>query len=600
MPGVEAEVGGRPCADEIRAALARMAESESFRGSPQLVAFLRYVVEATLRGAADRIKGYTIAVEALGRTDDFDPQADPIVRVEAMRLRRALTRYYDNGGKHDAVAIDLPLGSYVPMFRRVTPVAPIIPIEPIARTETPLLVLPQPQHRAQWRSANWRRVAACLALVALGGSIYGGLDLWFDFNTPNPQTALAIAQSRAAGSAARPTTAYPVVYVGTFQQAGDADAAQADRLRGKMRDALARFDEIAVISGPPPPEDRQRASGDSQASHYALTASVETGRTGLVSVAVRLADTSDGRIAFARIFERPRHNDAAASEEAIVREVAVALAQPYGIIHARERVLHMGSARGDPRYRCLIDSYDYWRASDVSQHARVRDCLERATAADPTFAAGFAALAEIVLQEHRRGLNPRAGDEPPLERALQAARRAVELKPGSARAYQALMDVHFLRGDHALALEAGEKAVTLNPYHPSVLGCYGARLIALGDVERGGRYVREAAQAGAVRPGWLEFYLFLASYLADDQRTAAMHASQIVLSRFSLGLLARALVAVQDGNPALAREHLAQLGASQPLWREDVPREIRKLFPADAVAVRLIRDLSPLNAGLAQ
>ena len=279
MPGVEVELGGRPCADEIRAALARMAASEAFRGSPQLVAFLRYVVEATLRGAADRIKGYTIAVEALGRADDFDPQADPIVRVEAMRLRRALNRYYDNGGKHDAVAIDLPLGSYVPMFRRVTPVASIIPIEPAARTDVPPLVLPQPQHRARWRNANWRRVAACLALVALGGSIYGGLDLWFDFNTPNPQTALAIAQSRAAGSAARPATAYPVIYVGAFQPAGDVGAAQADRLRGKVRDALARFDEIAVISGPPPPEERQRASVDTQASHYALTASLETGGT---------------------------------------------------------------------------------------------------------------------------------------------------------------------------------------------------------------------------------------------------------------------------------------------------------------------------------
>src|ERR1044072_3695778 len=82
MPGVEAELGGRPCADEIRAALARMAASDAFRGPPPLSAFFRYVVEATLRGAADRIKGSTIGVGALGGADDFDPQADPIVRVE--------------------------------------------------------------------------------------------------------------------------------------------------------------------------------------------------------------------------------------------------------------------------------------------------------------------------------------------------------------------------------------------------------------------------------------------------------------------------------------------------------------------------------------
>ena len=595
MPGVEAQADGRPCTDEIRAALERMAASEAFRGSPQLVAFLRYVVEATLRGAADRIKGYTIAVEALGRADNFDPQADPIVRVEAMRLRRALARYYENGGKHDPVVIDLPLGNYVPMFRRV---APVVHAGPAAPAEQPAAA-PEAPRPLPARDTNWRRLAACIALIALGGSIYGGLDLWFDFNTPNPYIALASVQPRAA-EPARAETVYPVIYVGAFQPAGAAGVPQAERLRGKLRDALARFDEIAVISGPPPADERQRAAAaDAQASRYALTASVETSKAGRFSVAVRLADVSDGRIAFARTFERVHHDEDAA-EEAIVREVAVALAQPYGIIHARERALHMGSPAGDPRYRCLIDSYDFWRSYDLGQHARVRDCLERVTVADPSFAAGFAALAEITLQEHRRGYSPRPGDAPPLDRALQAARRAVEVRPGSAHAHQALMDTLFFRGEYALALDAGDKAVKLNPYHPSVLGCYGARLIALGEIERGSRYVHEAAQAGAVRPGWLEFFLFLASYLADDQRAAAMHASQIVTSQFALGSLAHALVAVQQSNTALAREHLALLGERQPPWREDLPREIRKLFPAEAVAVRLIRDLSPLNAGLVQ
>ena len=124
MPILTAQLDACPNADEIRGALGHMAASEAFRGSPQLVAFLRYVVEATLRGEQDRIKGYTIAVEALGRGDDFNPQADPIVRVEATRLRRALNRYYQNGGKQDPVRIDVPLGSYVPVFRRCALNAP--------------------------------------------------------------------------------------------------------------------------------------------------------------------------------------------------------------------------------------------------------------------------------------------------------------------------------------------------------------------------------------------------------------------------------------------------------------------------------------------
>jgi hypothetical protein len=116
MPHANTRDDERPTTEEIRTALDRIAVSEAFRACPQLVAFLRYVVEATLRGGQDRIKGYTIAVEAFGRGDDFNPQDDPIVRVEAMRLRRALQRYYANGGRDEAVRIILPLGSYVPEF----------------------------------------------------------------------------------------------------------------------------------------------------------------------------------------------------------------------------------------------------------------------------------------------------------------------------------------------------------------------------------------------------------------------------------------------------------------------------------------------------
>jgi tetratricopeptide (TPR) repeat protein len=291
---------------------------------------------------------------------------------------------------------------------------------------------------------------------------------------------------------------------------------------------------------------------------------------------------------------------AGSTEQLIVREVAIALAQPYGIIFARERATQANGLAGDPRYRCLIDSYDYWRSYDIAQHARVRDCLEHAIADDPGFAAGFSALAEIVLQEHRRGLNPRAGDAPPLDRALRAARRAVELRPGSARAYQTLMDVLFLRGDHALALDAGEKAVQLNPYNPHILACYGARLIALGEVEKGGRLMREAAAASAVRPAWHDFYLFLAAYLSDDQPAAATYAAQITPEKFSLGLIARALVAAQHGKRQLAREYFDKLVALAPGWRDDPRSELKKVFPADTVANRLTRDLAQLSGGLGQ
>jgi hypothetical protein len=68
-------------------------------------------------GPQQKLKAYTIAVEALDRGADFDPQVDPIVRVEAVRLRQALARYYSGAGRDDPLVIEVSRGSYVPAFR---------------------------------------------------------------------------------------------------------------------------------------------------------------------------------------------------------------------------------------------------------------------------------------------------------------------------------------------------------------------------------------------------------------------------------------------------------------------------------------------------
>jgi len=619
MPGAEAQRESDPCAEEVRAALEHMAGSEAFRGSPQLVCFLRYVVEETLRGASDRIKGYTIAVEALGRGDNFDPQADPIVRVEAMRLRRALARYYENGGKRDQVLIDLPLGSYVPAFRRnalrampqgelaaavvtspptETPPVAAAPVEVPAQSNAQIAV-PAPQSSVRHRLL---RLAAAAALMLAGGAIYAVLDFRYDFNTPSPHSALEVSQSRA-GELARPPSAFPVIYVGAFQavSGGEDTRAAANQLRSKLRDALARFDEVTIVGGAPPESERRAALGvDDRSGRYDLTATVEA-TDGTLSFAVRVSDITDNRIVFAHASHLPRNGAGPRTvEEASVREIAVALAQPYGIIQSRERGVQMSGPFGDARYRCLLDFYEYWRVHSVTQYTQARDCLERMTMAHPSFAAGFSALAELALQEYRRGFDPRPGDDPALERALRAARRAIELKPDSARAYQALMDVYFKRGESALALDAGARAVAINPYDPRILATYGARLVALGEIEKGRDFLREAALAGAVRPAWHEFFLFLAAYMLDDRGAAATHAGQIVSEKFPLGFLARGLVALQAGKPDVARNCFAKLAALQPGWRDDPYAQAKKAFPSDAVAGRLARDLAQLTANFGQ
>ena len=105
-----------PPVEEIRSALEHIVASPGFRHSPQLVSFLRFVVESTLSGKAASIKSYSIGIGALGRREDFDPHVDPIVRVEAGRLRRALMGYFAAEGAGRPIIIEIPLGHYVPIF----------------------------------------------------------------------------------------------------------------------------------------------------------------------------------------------------------------------------------------------------------------------------------------------------------------------------------------------------------------------------------------------------------------------------------------------------------------------------------------------------
>src|SRR5262245_18063863 len=81
-------------ADEIRAALGRVLHSADFHASARQHRLITYLVDEALAGRGRRLKAYNIATAVLGRSEDFDPQTDPVVRVEAGYVRRSLERYY--------------------------------------------------------------------------------------------------------------------------------------------------------------------------------------------------------------------------------------------------------------------------------------------------------------------------------------------------------------------------------------------------------------------------------------------------------------------------------------------------------------------------
>jgi hypothetical protein len=105
---------------EIRCHLQQILDSPAFEASERRRRLLRYVVEQTLDGRTERLEGAVIATEVFGRDQTFDPQSDPVVRLEAGLLRRALASYYLTDGRHDPVRIAIPKGACTPQFQLQT------------------------------------------------------------------------------------------------------------------------------------------------------------------------------------------------------------------------------------------------------------------------------------------------------------------------------------------------------------------------------------------------------------------------------------------------------------------------------------------------
>jgi tetratricopeptide (TPR) repeat protein len=594
---------------DIRAALDRVVASDLLRASPQLAAFLRFVVEATLRGDSDRIKGYTIAVEALGRSDDFDPQSDPIVRVEAARLRRAIERHYAGPGADDPVVIELPRGTYVPTFRRRPCAVDVaeVAVPELDAPEVNISELAAPSEALPQAPASGRRrhLAFAVALLAVVGSAAAAvIGPWLRVPEPSAAAPDPFRADRPAARGQRMGGGMPVLFVQPFETAGTSGspAIALTGLRAKLRDAFAGFDEVNVVSDMPESPVRETAlPGGVPRSAYRLGGNGELHADGSTSLTFGLVDSVDGTVVWSRSFERLRPAaDPEDMEKAIIREVVTTLAQRYGVIPARERAKRARGDDIDARYGCLLDAQEYWRAYDPALHNGIRDCLERETALDPSFAAGLAALATIYLREFYSGPSTRRSESPALDRALAMAQHAVALKPESARAQQALLDIHFARGEIASALSAGEKAMELNPYDMYVLADYALRLVALGEVEKGSRLLRQARANITVRPEWLTFGLFLTDHLAGDVAAEEAHANQLTNDKLPAGLIARALAAAAAGDRDRASRKIAKLIELRPAWRDNPRGEIDRLFVVPRLVERLTQDLTAAGLVIAE
>ncbi len=173
----------------IREQLDRLLAHPLFSNSKRYPALLAYVVEQTLLGNATELKERSIGVQVFGRSPSYDANADPIVRITAGEVRKRLSQYYYDSAHDGELVIELPIGSYVPVFHVPEP-APV-PV-PVPEPETPVAVPQQPEPSAlpqlvafppaprPWR-LRWLLV---VVLVALAGAAGIGIGLRYHPTLP--------------------------------------------------------------------------------------------------------------------------------------------------------------------------------------------------------------------------------------------------------------------------------------------------------------------------------------------------------------------------------------------------------------------------------
>jgi len=574
--------GNEPIAtEEIRAQLDRVLASDIFRSAPQLTAFLSYVVEQALAGRAAELKGYTIAVEAFGRPADFDPQSDPIVRVEAGRLRKALNLYFAADGVRDPVRIAIPVGAYVPSFSRLAMSGPE-PVAAMTGAEHAVRPVAAPARSRLYAGGAAAALAALIGLAAWHFSEIepkvGAVVSRGDALAPRP--ALPVAPEQAASEpAAEPVTAPASLPVVAVVVAGEiTDPAIEDVARLYMRhlvDTMARFDDLLVVKTP------GTGLRPEEGADYVLT--LNTARAGdKVEGFVRLSTARDGRIVWTASAERSliAISDGVELRE-LAQRLAIRLAQPYGILHADLRLATL-----PPAISCIYQALNVRRHMRAEDHLAARNCLDALIARDPEFHPAWSHLALLTADEYASGLNVRSGA--PLDRLLAAALNAVRLAPVSARAHQALMEAQFLRGMTEEALKSGREALARNPYDPDIMADLGARYVQLDRAAEGLPLLERAAALSNGRPSWYDIYLFLAAHLTGAGKLAETQAALIKSDETPLGLIGRAVASAAADDRVDLAEVLRMLGQAEPLFALDSRLYLTRKGFSPAVSDRIL------------
>jgi len=567
-----------PERDEVLKALDRVLAWPEIARSPQLARFMTYIVERKLAGEEEAIKAYSIAVDVLGRPANFDPQVDPIVRVQARRLRGLLEDYYRETGRDDPVHIRLPVGRYVPEF--LTPaVIGNVPQDAPIEAQGPMA--PSGVGRLGQLSPSW---FGLLLLALFIATLAFGLSNW------EPR--------RAETNAVIADVPRPIVVVDEFQNlTGDARGMpMVAGLAIELVTDLEQFEDLDV-----------RYRGQSTATPVVASlapagfvlSGIVRAEGDTVQYSAILTDVTSGDVVWSRsVAMDPARMAEPSALDSVSWELALVLGSPRGPLHAPVRLwlaAQSDIAGHEELYVCL-ELFHIYRDTGMGVDAdRARACLEAIPETERQSALALAATGSLLMEGADRAVLGASGY---LERSTVAdttLSRAVDLAPISGFVWEQRARYYEAIGDFDKARSAYGSAIQLNPASADALAAF-ARLLAL----RGSLDEALPLSASALKspepPAWYSYVPAVVALKNEDYVTAVEQGTRYAMADRELGPVLAVMASLAAGDTDVVNRYLPQILDLPSFRAAGILPQLRKRL-ADG---QLLRDMQVAltNAGV--
>jgi TolB-like protein/Tfp pilus assembly protein PilF len=513
------DTGGRSSeSDEtsVRAQLDRIIKSGPFRTSKRRQRFLKYLVNETLAGRGEQLKAYTIALEVFERPASFDPLVDPLVRIEAGRLRDKLREYYDVEGQDDPVRIELPKGSYAPKieFRQAARSPP--KSEPADRTtpDRPTVSLQTPIMPADEQQARDISNSACGTCTEdeVGSNSYRSTLSKIGWTLPR-MSAVAVLLIVAASllwmkgpyfAPALPDK--PSIAVIPFDSIGDDPKWKrfADGVTEDIITDLSRSKNLVVIARNSTETYRNklidiRKMGQDLGVKYVLEGSIQwMGER--IRVTAQLIEAASATHIWSERYDRPA-DDLFAVQNDVTQRIAATLAGYEGAVAEAERSL---LRRRPP---ANLTAFDTYLLAMEAKHKVTKEGLveaeglfHKALELDSQLARAYVGLATVQFYLIDLGLAPSV--EKAVSKMRDAAERAVKLDPHDGLTHQVLGMAYGYEGKPEQSLAELNRAEILAPSDADLLLSIAWSLPAFGESARAVSLAERALRLNPNYPDW--------------------------------------------------------------------------------------------------